>query len=183
MDRFFCGLWSTGFVFCCSFFRFCAVSCARLSWHLVNFWAHVQTYTVSYRTTIVGLIRFFLNFTVCDANHRHWSTSYRGLQFSEHIVMETNVQRNRNTNYLSFVALSQFHNERSERRERGGRGGGGGKERPTRSYIVTRLHFYRRPMYLNEMAYNSFLSLSAQCMLYFCPQVGFPEFVSLVNLQ
>ena len=34
------------------------VSCARLSWHLVNFWAHVQTYTVSYRTTIVGLIRF-----------------------------------------------------------------------------------------------------------------------------
>ena len=74
-----------GLFFVDPFFRFCAVSCARLRWHLVNFWAHVQTYTVSYRKTIVGLIRFFSKFyIVCDGNHSHWSTSYRGLQFSEH---------------------------------------------------------------------------------------------------
>jgi len=48
-----------GLFFVDPFFRFCAVSCARLRWHVVNFCAHVQTYTVSYRKTIVGLIRFF----------------------------------------------------------------------------------------------------------------------------
>jgi len=74
--------------------------------------------------------------------------------------METNVQRNRHTNYLSFIALSQSTmNSQSEERETEGAEGAGKEERDRLDHTSSPgyISIGGRPVYLNEMAYIQFI--------------------------